>query len=79
MAVWGAGVMVMALHLQVHEGQLYIAAKTSVASSIMSEGAEKQRREGLWWMKQGELRGEWRIEGEPRLDKASDSHACFCL
>ena len=53
MAVWGEGVMVMALHLQVHEGQLYIAAKTSVASSIICEGAEKQRREGLWWMKQG--------------------------
>ncbi len=50
MAVWGEGVMLMALQLGVHEKQLCRAAEihSVVASTIMSEGAERQRCEGLW-------------------------------
>ncbi len=48
MAVWGEGVTVTPLQLGVHEGQLCRAAKAVVASTIMSEGAGRQVREGLW-------------------------------
>ncbi len=59
MAVWGEGVMVMALQLGVREGQLCRAAKnySVVASTIMSKGAERQRHEGLCWMGQGGMKG----------------------
>ena len=55
MAVWDEGVMVMTLQLGVHEGQLCSAATNYgiFASTIMSEGAERQRCDGLWWMGQG--------------------------
>ncbi len=55
MAVWDEGVMVMTLQLGVHEGQLCRAATNYgiFASTIMSEGAERQRCDGLWWMGQG--------------------------
>lgn len=63
MAVWDEGVMVMTLQLGLHEGQLCRAATNYgiFVSTIMSEGAERQRCDGLWWMGQGGDEG--RIEG----------------
>ena len=83
MAVWVEDVIVMTLQLGVHEGQLCRAATlySAVASTTMSEGAERQRCDGLWWMGQGGG-GEGRIEGRTWVEESirqSKMHVCCCL